>query len=326
MDIHQFRPPKTFVGVAVGFLVVVTPACNARVKHPKNSSGHEARVESVPSKAVSEPVKSKTDEDCRQSADCRAEGKCVSIAGDRCIAVRDQNCKESAGCAEQGRCVATGGACVVQKDSDCEQAACCRNEGKCRAKDGSCVTLPETLCAPSARTSTVWFTEPKHVLRCGATNLSWPSYYEKWPYFKDFLLCSGGERIYNVTLWVKDTNLETVVGAAMYPLEDKEWRPPAGILGLVCSERWCASGKFRVVNNKQISETPPLWRMFRLNPDGKGDVFSVNFCVPEDPFKKSGAAVRARRPVVERVFRFQVRRGDETLEDCCVHFRGPLPK
>ena len=85
-----------------------------------------------------------TDDDCRQSAACKDEGKCNRVdLGDfgTCVAISPKDCKSSNLCRTKGYCSAWSKTreCRAMSDGDCMDAEVCTINKKCKASKGECI-------------------------------------------------------------------------------------------------------------------------------------------------------------------------------------------
>ena len=83
-----------------------------------------------------------SDEDCRASGVCTAEGRCVARDG-VCAAANDDDCRNSNHCAALGWCqrveTQEGPRCRAGNDADCHGSHVCRGPGQCAVAGGECV-------------------------------------------------------------------------------------------------------------------------------------------------------------------------------------------
>jgi hypothetical protein len=86
-----------------------------------------------------------SDEHCRASQRCAAQGECVAAAG-RCVAGDSAVCKNTEGCRLDGLCTAQNGRCLAATRDDCGATAACRERGECTPDQGICRALSDEDC------------------------------------------------------------------------------------------------------------------------------------------------------------------------------------
>ncbi len=95
-----------------------------------------------------------TDEDCKQSVVCKADGSCAATQG-RCTlgATTRADCNRQHAlrnpCKEDGRCTPKDGGCIATKDTDCTPLEACRRLGQCTAQEERCTAAKDADCRNS---------------------------------------------------------------------------------------------------------------------------------------------------------------------------------
>lgn len=102
-----------------------------------------------------------TEETCRASKDCLADGACAPLDRLRCGALHDDHCKPSRACRERGACFAENQSCYrrcpdgslasecFDETTTCEGSLECRDHGACALEHGRCVVGTDADCRGS---------------------------------------------------------------------------------------------------------------------------------------------------------------------------------
>jgi hypothetical protein len=120
------------------FLSLVGAGCTEkyaqRCAKECKANGHCTGVEGQKCAATS-------DGDCERADVCTAKGWC-GLSGTTCVATA-AGCRASAECRDMGLCGLAGSKCVAVAREDCVRTEVCKREGRCTPQNGECVPTKE---------------------------------------------------------------------------------------------------------------------------------------------------------------------------------------
>jgi len=93
--------------------------------------------------------------------ECKANGRCTGISGQKCVATSDGDCQRAENCTAKGMCGLAEGKCVVTA-AGCAASAYCHDKGLCSVAGDRCAAVTPPDCA---RTESC-----KHQGRCTPQN------------------------------------------------------------------------------------------------------------------------------------------------------------